>query len=179
MSFKWELKAVKVKDIKLNPDNPKIRNEKGFERLRKSLEKFGHIFDGIANTDLTLVDGHSRIELMKPTDTAKIFVPDKKLTKKQFRELAAVYDISTAGDPDFEIIHELLGDDGMSEWELDLYSDNDQDFSTKNKELNINEIDDRMILNLTFDENTYYKVIKRLNDNGETFEDGLLNILGL
>ena len=176
MSFKWTLKNIKVKDIKLNPDNPKVRNERGFERLRKSLEKFGHIFDGIINTDNSLIDGHSRIELMKPNDTARLFMPDKKLTKKQYQELTSIFDIATAGDPDWELIIDTLGEDGAEEWGIE--SDN-TDYSDRNKELEINQISDDMILTMKFPEKTFFKVIKELNKNGDSFEEGLLNILGI
>lgn len=70
----WELVDVQVKNIKFNPDNPKIPNEKGLERLRKSLEKFGHIFDGIINSDFSLIDGHSRIAQLDEDDYAAVFI---------------------------------------------------------------------------------------------------------
>lgn len=51
----WQLKEVKASDLKPNPKNPKKRDKDGFLRLQKSLGKFGHVFDGIANKDLSVV----------------------------------------------------------------------------------------------------------------------------
>ena len=59
----WNLIEVKTDQLKPNPNNPKLRDKKGFARLKKSLDKFGKVFDGLANKDLTLIDGHSRLEI--------------------------------------------------------------------------------------------------------------------
>lgn len=171
----WELVDVQVKNIKFNPDNPKIPNEKGLERLRKSLEKFGHIFDGIINSDFSLIDGHSRIAQLDEDDYAAVFMPDRKLSKKEYNELSSIFDIAVAGDPDFELILDTLGEESAIEWGLDFGGD----YSERNKEIDTDGISSSMTLVFHFDEEVYYQVIDKLNANGDSFEDGLLKILKL
>ena len=133
--IKWTLKAVTAKDITPNDRNPKRRNEKGFTRLKKSLELFGRVFDGIANSDGKLLDGHSRLELSKPNDTLNIFYPSRQLTAQEVKEFAAVYDGSKAGDLDFDIIIEDLGQDFIDEWEFEVFDEEE------NKEGEVEDID--------------------------------------
>ena len=116
--IKWTLVEVKASEIKLNPKNPKRRNDKGFKRLQKSLEKFGRVFDGIVNSDMTLIDGHSRHELSKPDDKLRVFKPSRKLTVKEYSEMNAIYDMAKAGDIDEQILEENFTEDFFSEWDM-------------------------------------------------------------
>jgi len=177
--IKWQLLPIKVKDIKLNPNNPKIPNDAGMERLRKSLEKFGHIYDGIANTDLSLIDGHSRIAQLKPTDTAMLFLPNRKLTKKEYTELSSVFDIAVAGDPDFEIIIESLGEAGAIEWGLDFNDASDEDVDKFFEGDGEGVKENKNTLVLTFSKTMYKKVTEKLNEFDETKEDLFLIAVGL
>jgi hypothetical protein len=45
--IKWKLVTIDKSEIRPNPNNPKIRNEKGFDKLGKVTKKFGVIYDGI------------------------------------------------------------------------------------------------------------------------------------
>jgi len=117
--IKWQLIQVKASEIKGTPNNPKKRNDKGFKRLQKSVEKYGLIFAGIANKDLQLLDGNSRLELLNPNEEVAVFVPDKQLNEKQAKELNAIYDLARAGDSDHEILEETFDDEFFEEWELE------------------------------------------------------------
>jgi hypothetical protein len=115
----WELVEVKASEIKTNPKNPKKRNEKGFKRLQKSLEKFGKVFDGIINTDMTLIDGHSRLEVSGRDEILRMFKPSRKLTQKEYSEMNAIFDMAKAGDIDEQILEEQFEESFFEEWEID------------------------------------------------------------
>ena len=117
-AIKWTLVEVKASELKPNPKNPKKRNSKGFNRLQKSLEKFGRVFDGIINSDMTLIDGHSRYELAKPDQILRVFKPSRKLTVKEYSEMNAIYDMAKAGDIDEQILEENFTEDFFSEWDM-------------------------------------------------------------
>lgn len=124
----WQLVEVEKDKIKVNPNNPKIRDEEGFERLKRSLESFGNVFDGILNADYTLIDGHSRLEVTN-SKTGMYFMPSRQLTEKEYIEMNAMYDYSKAGDLDFEIIFETFDDDMKLNWEIEADYDSDIDIS--------------------------------------------------
>jgi hypothetical protein len=114
----WELVEVKASEIKTNPNNPKKRNDKGFKRLQKSLEKFGKVFDGIINTDMTLIDGHSRLEVSGRDEILRMFKPSRKLTQKEYSEMNAIFDMAKAGDIDEQILEEQFEESFFEEWGL-------------------------------------------------------------
>lgn len=112
----WELIDVPVKEIKPNPKNPKIRDQKGYNRLKKSMNKFGVVFDAILNKDFSLIDGHSRLEERGPNYIARCFVPSRLLTDKEYVEFNAMFDAAKAGNPDFIMMEEVLTEEVLEEW---------------------------------------------------------------
>lgn len=87
----WTLTDVRAGDIKPNPQNPKIKNAKGTKRLHTLIERFGLVYDGIANKDLRLIDGHRRLDLNEdPDKILKIFTPSRQLTTKEYEEMNAM-----------------------------------------------------------------------------------------
>lgn len=128
MSIIWEPKKVLVADLKENPKNPKILNEKGKNRLQKSLAKFGLAGTIICNTDLTIIDGHSRKRdlIEKGIKEVWVSVPDRPLTEKEYKEFNAIIDLAKAGDPDLVMIEEELGEEVMEEWDLATDKDDTQ-----------------------------------------------------
>lgn len=116
--IEWKLIEVDKSKIKLNPHNPKVKDAKGFKRLEKLRDKYGLIFDGILNADLSMIDGHRRHEL-NPEGTGKYFVPSKQLSEKDYKELNALFDLAKAGNPDMLMVEEQIGEEMMEEYELD------------------------------------------------------------
>jgi hypothetical protein len=113
----WQLVSIDKAVIKVNADNPKIRNVKGFRRLEKITKKYGVIFDGIVNADYSLIDGHSRLEL-NPTGTGNYFKPSRQLEESEYVELNALFDLASAGDADMFLMEEILSEQQMEEYEI-------------------------------------------------------------
>lgn len=107
-----------VSDLKENPKNPKILNEKGRQRLHLSLSKFGLAGTIICNVDLTIIDGHSRKKdlIDKGVKEVWVSVPSRKLTQKEYDEMNAMFDVAKAGDPDMMMIEEVIGEEVLEEW---------------------------------------------------------------
>lgn len=116
--IKWQLVEVDKSKIKRNPNNPKIRDRKGYARLQKLREKYGTIFDGIVNADYSLIDGHARLE-QEPEGIGNYFIPSRQLAEEDYKELNALFDLAKAGDIDEQIIEEIFNDEFFDEWELD------------------------------------------------------------
>lgn len=114
----WTLRELKASDLKPNPNNPKTISRKGISRLAKSLSKFGKVYDGIANADLSVIDGHSRLTLNQD-ELVRYFVPSRQLSEAEYKEFNAVFDIAKAGETDMQIIEETFTDEFFEDWELD------------------------------------------------------------
>lgn len=52
------------------------------------------------------------------------------------------------------------------------------DYSAKNKEIDVSEIEDRMIMKFAFTKSEYFGIQERLLEHGDTLEEGLKNLLG-
>lgn len=116
----WDLEEIKVVDVIENPANPKKLNPAGYDRLKKTMSKYGVIFGGIVNKDRMIIDGHSRKKelIEQGIKTAKFFMPSRLLSPEEYKELNAIFDLARAGDPDLAMIEELFGDEFMTEWQL-------------------------------------------------------------
>lgn len=151
--IEWTLIEVKASELKPNEHNPKVRNEKGFERLQKSMEKFGTVFHGIVNKDLSIIDGHSRLETCSPDDVLKVFAPSRQLSKREYDEFNAVYDQAKAGDFDLNIAFENLGQEFVTDWDFEFESEPQ-------------EKEDRFV-DAGIAENTRYGIIVMCKDEAE------------
>jgi hypothetical protein len=116
----WEPKKVKVSDLKENPNNPKITSEQGRKNLQHSLEKFGLAGTIVCNKDLSIIDGHSRKKDLEDNSVTEVWVsvPSRQLTKKEYDEFNAIFDIVKASSPDMEMIEETLSEETLEEWGL-------------------------------------------------------------
>jgi hypothetical protein len=100
-AIQWEPKKVKVEDLIENPKNPKTLNKTGKKRLQKSLSKFGLAGTIICNSDLTIIDGHSRKQELIAAGIEEVYVsmPSRALTDQEYKEFNAIIDLAQAGDP--------------------------------------------------------------------------------
>lgn len=175
--IKWSLVEVDAKDVKVNPDNPKERNENGMNRLKKSLSKFGIVYDGICNKDLTFIDGHSRFELNEK-GTLRVFVPSRQLDEDEYKEMNAIFDSAKAGDLDIEFVKEMFTEEQFDYWDLDKDEEkNEVDYSEKNKEVDVDSFEDEMILKLKYPEDEYRAVKEALLKIAQTPEVAIWDLL--
>jgi len=120
----WSPKLVDIKLIKPTPNNYKIKTDLGKERLQNSLKLFGLAGTVVCNTDYSLIDGNSRLEEEQAKGAKKIWVslPNRKLTPKEYQEMAAMYDFAKAGEVDMERIEKELGtkEDFFKKWGLEV-----------------------------------------------------------
>lgn len=123
--MKWNLKKIKVSELKENPKNPRRLTEKGLKDLEQSIKKFGVAEPLVINTDFSICGGHGRKKILERLGITEVdcYLPSKKLTEKEFDELNIRLNKNIAGEFDFDILaneFELpdLLDWGFEEYEL-------------------------------------------------------------
>ena len=86
---KWSLQTIKIKDLKKHPKNPRTLSRSQFDQLKNSLDKFGLIDRPVVNTDMTIIGGHQRIQVLKLAGMKEVecMVPDRLLSEKEVEEL--------------------------------------------------------------------------------------------
>ena len=104
--MKWVLKKLKVAQLKEWGKNPRQLTEKGLSDLRKSIENFGVAEPLTVNTDYTICGGHGRKKVLQEMGIKEVdcYLPEKKLTPKQFEELNIRLNKNIAGVWDYDIL---------------------------------------------------------------------------
>jgi len=114
----WKLQKIKVSNLKENPRNPRKLTEKGLNDLEKSIKKFGVAEPLVLNTDLMVCGGHGRKKILERVGITEVdcYLPDKKLTPKQFDELNIRLNKNIAGEFDFDILANEFEIEELTEW---------------------------------------------------------------
>lgn len=129
----WKTVKRKLSELKGYEFNPRQLNEKDYNDLKKSLEKFDLAEIPAINTDNKIIAGHQRLkilaELYGDKHTIDVRIPNRKLTAKEFQEYN-VRSNKNAGDWDFEILANNFEVDDLLDWgfaenELDINLWND------------------------------------------------------
>ena len=127
LKLKWHNETRKISDLIPYEKNPRQMTEKGMADLKNSIDKFGIAEPIVINTDNIIIGGHARYYTIKNNGSEDVdcYIPDRKLTDKQVKELNVRLNKNIAGTFDFDILaneFELtdLIDWGFEEKELDL-----------------------------------------------------------
>ena len=85
----WNLKNLVLADLIQYEKNPRILSEKEYMHLSDSLDKFGLIDKPVVNTDMVIIGGHQRVEVLlaKGIKEAECWVPESLLSEKEVEEL--------------------------------------------------------------------------------------------
>ena len=165
------MKYLKINEIKLNPNNPRIIKDDKFTKLVQSIKDFPEMLDIrpiVVNQDMIILGGNMRYKACKEAGLKEIPVIVTDLTEEQQKEFL-IKDNTSGGEWDWEVLNEW-DTEQLEDWGLDVVIFDDGidngidniDLSTfkdsADKYLN-NQI--RQIL-LTFDVDTHKKTLDRL-----------------
>lgn len=126
----WRTEKRKIKDLKFYPNNPRFANEKDFQDLEKSIEKFNLADPLIINHDNTVIGGNFRLKVLqkKGIEEIDVRVPSRPLSKEEADELNLRLN-KNQGRWDWGLLanfnESLLNEVGFSEEELKNITDFD------------------------------------------------------
>mgnify|MGYP000123378858 FL=1 len=124
--LKWHTEQRIINDLIPYKENPRTMTEKQKNDLEESLKRFNLMSIPVINTDNTIISGHQRMKILQLLGRSKeeidVRVPNRKLTKEEFRE-ANLRENKNLGGWDWDILanfdEELLLDVGFTEEELE------------------------------------------------------------
>jgi hypothetical protein len=117
---------MKVKDIKPNPNNPRVIRDDKFEKLRNSIEGFPQMMalrPIVVDVDNVILGGNMRFRALQ--DLGYKEIPDEwvkkadELTEEQKREFI-IKDNSGFGSWDWDALANEWDSEQLSEWGLDM-----------------------------------------------------------
>ena len=117
---------MKLKDIKPNPNNPRVIKDDKFEKLKKSIEEFPKMMKlrpMVINSDSIVLGGNMRLKALKELGYKEI--PDEwvkradELTEDEQRRFI-ISDNVGFGEHDWEMLANEWNAEELEEWGLDV-----------------------------------------------------------
>ena len=176
------MQVVKLSEVKLNPNNPRLIKDDKFKKLCQSIKDFPEMLELrpiVVNKDMIILGGNMRYKAAKEIGLKEIPVTIADLTPEQEREFL-IKDNTSGGEWDWEILANEWNSEELEAWGLDLPNfEVDTDYSEKNKEIDVDDYEDTMTLVLKFKEDDYHLVKDKLLHLASTPEQAIFKLLGL
>jgi ParB-like chromosome segregation protein Spo0J len=177
-----EIQKVKIQDVKLNPNNPRLIKDDKFAKLVKSIQELPQMLEIrpiVVNADMVVLGGNMRLKACKEAGLKEVpIIIADNLTEEQQREFL-IKDNVSGGEWDFEMLANEWDVEQLEDWGLDVPTfATDVDYSEKNKELDLNDFEDqKYTIKLEYSEDDYNLVKERLQELGQTAEKILYDAL--
>jgi DNA modification methylase len=144
-------KKIKISEIKLNPNNPRLIKDDKFEKLVKSIKDFPEMLDIrpiVVNSDMVILGGNMRFKACKEAGLKEVpIIIADNLTEEQQREFL-IKDNVSGGEWDWNLLSEW-DTEQLEEWGLDVPSfETDEVLNEKddNELLAIEKLSDRYLI---------------------------------
>jgi ParB-like chromosome segregation protein Spo0J len=116
-------KSVKIGDVKVNPNNPRLIKDEKFAKLVQSIKDLPQMLDIrpiVVNSDMVVLGGNMRLKACKEAGLKEVpIIIADNLTEDQQREFL-IKDNVSGGEWDWTIIQSEWDADQLSEWGLDV-----------------------------------------------------------
>lgn len=114
---------IKISEIKLNPNNPRLIKDDKFKKLVKSIQDFPEMLDIrpiVVNSDMIILGGNMRFKACKEAGLKEIpVIVADNLTEEQQREFL-IKDNTSGGEWDFEMLANEWDVEQLDDWGLDV-----------------------------------------------------------
>jgi len=118
-----EIKIVKLKDVKSNPNNPRIIKDEKFKKLVKSIQEFPEMLNIrpiVVNSDLIVLGGNMRLKACNDAGLKEIpIIIADELTDEQQREFI-IKDNVGYGEWDWDMLKNEWIAEELEEWGLEV-----------------------------------------------------------
>lgn len=117
------LEVVKIKDIKSNPNNPRVIKDDKFHKLCESIKAFPKMLELrpiVVNDDMVVLGGNMRLKALKHLGlTEAPIIKASELTEEQQRQFI-IKDNAGFGEWDWDILANEWNVEELSQWGLDM-----------------------------------------------------------
>jgi DNA modification methylase len=116
------MEIVKISEVKLNPNNPRLIKDDKFKKLVQSIKDFPEMLNIrpiVVNQDMIILGGNMRYKACKEAGLKEIPIIITDLTEDQQREFL-IKDNTSGGEWDWEVLANEWDTDQLEAWGLDL-----------------------------------------------------------
>ena len=172
---------MNIKEIKPNPNNPRIIKDHKFKQLVKSIQDFPQMLELrpiVIDENNMVLGGNMRLKACIEAGLKDVPVKQAKdLTEEQKKEFI-VKDNVGYGEWDWDDLANNWEAEELTEWGLDIPNFDTEGFSDKNKELSLDDVTDSMTITLKYTEDEYHIVKDGLLKLASTPEQAIWKLLG-
>jgi len=115
-------KIVKIQEVKLNPNNPRLIKDDKFKKLVQSIKDFPEMLNIrpiVVNQDMIILGGNMRYKACKEAGLKEVPIIIADLTEAQQREFL-IKDNTSGGEWDWEVLANEWDNEQLEAWGLDL-----------------------------------------------------------
>jgi hypothetical protein len=116
------MQVVKISEVKLNPNNPRLIKDDKFKKLVQSIKDFPEMLNIrpiVVNQDMIILGGNMRYKACKEAGLKEIPIIKTDLTEEQQREFL-IKDNTSGGEWDWEVLANEWDSEQLEDWGLDL-----------------------------------------------------------
>ena len=174
------IEKKQIADLIPAPYNPRQSTAKQEKHLKESLEKFGLVEPIIFNKQTGyIVGGHFRVRELKKLGIKEIECVIVDLNEDDEKELNIRLNANT-GSWDWDTLANDWEVVDLEAWGLEIPQFDERgeiDYSDKNKEIDVEELEGLMAINLKYTEEDYWKVKEQLSKIAQTPEQAVWKLL--
>jgi ParB-like chromosome segregation protein Spo0J len=170
------------------PKNPRLIKTEKFEKLKKSIEDnpemlgMREVLVYPLNAKFIIIGGNMRFQACKELGFTEVpcKILDKDTTAEQLRAIT-IKDNVGFGEHDWELLANEWDSVELEEWGLEVPNfeqENLTDYSDKNKEIDVDDLDGIMTIKLNYTEDEYWEVKEKLLKIAQTPEQAVWKLLG-
>lgn len=137
----WHTEKRKISELTPFESNPRNLTESQYKKLRESLEKFNLAEIPAIDIDGKIIAGHQRLKILqelKGDIEIDVRIPNRKLTKKEFKEYNIRSNKNT-GEWDFDLLANEFELDDLLDWG---FEENELDINLWKPEIDEEKLDD-------------------------------------
>lgn len=133
-----KIEKIKISEVKLNPNNPRLIKDDKFTKLVQSIKDFPEMLDIrpiVVNSDMIILGGNMRFKACKEAGLKEVpIIIADNLTEEQQREFL-IKDNTSGGEWDFEMLANEWDVEQLEDWGLDMPIDEKIDKLKENETL--------------------------------------------
>ena len=115
-------KTVKISEVKVNPNNPRLIKDDKFKKLVQSVKDFPEMLNIrpiVVNKDMIILGGNMRFKACKEAGLKEVPIIITDLTEEQQKEFL-IKDNVSGGEWDWDILANEWDAEDITKWGLDL-----------------------------------------------------------
>ncbi|CAB4151409.1 ParB/Sulfiredoxin [uncultured Caudovirales phage] len=175
------MKIVKISEVKINPNNPRIIKDDNFKKLVKSVTEFPEMLQLrpiVVNKEMVILGGNMRYKACIESGIKEVpVIIAENLTPEQENEFLIKDNIS-GGEWDWDVLANEWSNEKLVEWGLNIWETNDDieltDFFEENGD---SEKDQKFKIVLEYSEVDFADITELLKKHSGTKEEIFFNLL--